>query len=190
MMGVLMIKDVLNQTEVKMKKTMETLMREFGEVRTGRAQPSLIEEMHVEYYGSPTTMRQVASVSSPDPRMVVIQPWDANAIADIERAIGNSKLGINPMNDGKIIRLSFPQLSAERREEMIKVVKDMAEKGRIALRSIRRDGNDRVQKSEKDSSVSEDDSKKAQDAVQKMTDKYTKEIDMMLDKKSKDLKDV
>ncbi len=185
-----MIKDILSQSEVKMKKTMETITREFGEVRTGRAQPSLIEEMHVEYYGSPTTIRHVAAVSSPDPRMVVIQPWDVNAIVDIERAIMGSKLGINPSNDGKVIRLSFPQLSAERREEMIKVVKDMAEKGRVALRSIRRDANDRVQKSEKDSSVSEDDSKKAQDAVQKITDKYIKEIDLMLEKKSKDLKEV
>ena len=185
-----MIKDILSQTEVKMKKTMETLTREFGEVRTGRAQPSLIEEMHVEYYGSPTTIRHIAAVSSPDPRMVVIQPWDMNAIADIERAIMGSKLGINPSNDGKVIRLSFPQLSAERREEMIKVVRDMAEKGRVALRSIRRDGNDRIQKSEKDSSVSEDDSKKAQEAVQKMTDKHIKEIDSMLERKSRDLKEV
>lgn len=184
-----MIKDVLSQTEAKMKKTMETLMHEFGEVRTGRAQPSLIEEMHVEYYGSPTTVRQIAAVSSPDARTVVIQPWDANALADIERAITTSKLGINPMNDGKILRLIFPQLSAERREEMIKVVKDMAEKGRVALRSIRRDANDRIQKLQKDSSISEDDSKKAQDSVQKMTDKYTKDIDMTLEKKSKDLKE-
>jgi ribosome recycling factor len=184
-----MIKDVLTQTEMKMKKTMETLTREFGEVRTGRAQPSLIEEMHVEYYGSPTTIRHIAAVSSPDPRTVVIQPWDANAIADIERAITTSKLGINPMNDGKIVRLSFPQLSAERREEMIKVVKDMAEKGRVALRSIRRDSNERIQKLQKDSSIAEDDSKKGQDAVQKMTDKYIKDIDVTLEKKSKDLKE-
>ena len=184
-----MIKDVLAQTEMKMKKTMETLIREFGEVRTGRAQPSLIEEMHVEYYGSPTTIRHIAAVSSPDPRTVVIQPWDANALADIERAITTSKLGINPMNDGKIIRLSFPQLSAERREEMIKVVKDMAEKGRVALRSIRRDANDRIQKLEKDSSIAEDDSKKGQDAVQRMTDKYIKDVDATLEKKSKDLKE-
>lgn len=184
-----MIKDVLNQHEAKMKKTMETLMREFGEVRTGRAQPSLIEEMHVEYYGSPTTIRHIAAVSSPDARTVVIQPWDANALADIERSISTSKLGINPMNDGKIIRLVFPQLSAERRDEMTKVVKDMAEKGRVALRSIRRDANERIQKLEKDSSISEDDSKKGQDAVQKMTDKYIKEIDATLERKSKELKE-
>ena len=184
-----MIKDILTHTEVKMKKTMETLTREFGEVRTGRVQPSLVEEMHVEYYGSPTTIRHIAAVSSPDPRTVVIQPWDANALADIERAITTSKLGINPMNDGKIIRLSFPQLSAERREEMIKVVKDMAEKGRVALRSIRRDANDRIQKLEKDSSIAEDDSKKGQDAVQRMTDKYIKDVDATLEKKSKDLKE-
>lgn len=184
-----MIKDVLSQTEVKMKKTMETLTREFGEVRTGRAQPALIEEMHVEYYGSPTTVRHIAAVSSPDARTVVIQPWDVAALADIERAISISKLGINPMNDGKILRLVFPQLSAERREEMIKVVKDMAEKGRVALRSIRRDSNERVQKLQKDSAISEDESKKGQDTIQKMTDRYTKEIDAILDKKSKDLKD-
>lgn len=184
-----MIKDVLSQAEVKMKKTMETLTREFGEVRTGRAQPSLIEEMHVEYYGSPTTIRHIAAVSSPDARTVVIQPWDANALADIERSITTSKLGINPMNDGKVIRLAFPQLSAERREEMIKVVKDMAEKGRVALRSLRRDANERIQKLQKDSSISEDDSKKGQDTVQKMTDKYIKDIDLTLEKKSKDLKE-
>jgi ribosome recycling factor len=182
-----MIKDILTQTETKMKKTMETLTREFGEVRTGRAQPALIEEMHVEYYGSPTTIRQIAAVSSPDPRLVVIQPWDMNAIADIERAIGNSKLGINPTNDGKVIRLSFPQLSAERREEMIKVVKEMAEKGRVALRSIRRDANERVEKLD---GVSEDDTKKAHEVVQKMIDKYIKEIDAILEKKSKDLREV
>jgi ribosome recycling factor len=182
-----MIKDILTQTEIKMKKTMETLTREFGEVRTGRAQPALIEEMHVEYYGSPTTIRQIAAVSSPDPRLVVIQPWDVNAIADIERAIGNSKLGINPMNDGKVIRLSFPQLSAERREEMIKVVKEMAEKGRVALRSIRRDANEKVDKLD---GVPEDDSKKAQDTIQKMIDKYIKEIDVLFERKSKDLREV
>ncbi len=182
-----MIKDILTQTETKMKKTMETLTREFGEVRTGRAQPALIEEMHVEYYGSPTTIRQIAAVSSPDPRLVVIQPWDVNAIADIERAIGNSKLGINPMNDGKVIRLSFPQLSAERREEMIKVVKEMSEKGRVALRSIRRDANEKIDKLD---GVPEDDSKKAQDTIQKMIDKYIKEIDVLLERKSKDLREV
>jgi len=181
-----MIKEILTQTETKMKKTMETLTREFGEVRTGRAQPSLIEEMHVEYYGSPTTIRQIAAVSSPDPRMVVIQPWDMNAIADIERAISSSKLGINPMNDGKVIRLSFPQLSAERREEMIKVVKEMAEKGRVALRSIRRDANEKVEKA----GAPEDDSKKGQEAIQKMIDKYIKEIDLILERKSKDLREV
>jgi ribosome recycling factor len=183
-------KEVLKETEGKMKKCMETLLREFGEVRTGRAQPSLIEDMHIDYYGTSTAIKQIAAVSSPDPRMILIQPWDATAIIEIEKAIMNSKLGINPTNDGKTMRLSFPMLSTERREEFIKVIKDMAERGRVTLRSIRRDANDRVKKIQSEGHMSEDDKFKSEEEVQKMTDRFIKEIDTVLDRKSKELREV
>ncbi len=139
-------KEILRETEGKMKKTMETMLREFSEVRTGRAQPALVEDMHINYYETSTPIKQLAAVSSPDPRQILVQPWDANAIKDIETAIINSKLGITPTNDGKIIRLVFPPLSTERREEFIKVCKDMAERGRVTLRTIRRDANEKIKK--------------------------------------------
>ncbi len=183
-------KEVLKDTEGKMKKCMETVLREFGEVRTGRAQPSLIEDMHIDYYGTSTPIKQLAAVSSPDPRLIVIQPWDATAILEIEKTIMNSKLGITPSNDGKTMRLSFPPLSAERREEFIKVVKDMAERGRVTLRTIRRDGNERVKKIQSEGHMSEDDKFKSEEEVQKMTDRFIKEIDTLVEKKSKDLREV
>ena len=130
-------KEILKDTEGKMKKAMETMLREFSEVRTGRAQPALIEDMHIDYYGTSTPIKQIAAVSSPDPRQIIIQPWDANAIKDIEAAISGSKLGITPANDGKVIRLVFPPLSTERREEFIKVCKDMAERSHVDRKSTR-----------------------------------------------------
>ena len=183
-------KEILKDTDSKMKKCMETLMREFGEVRTGRAQPSLIEDMHIDYYGTSTPIKQIAAVSSPDPRLILVQPWDATAIIEIEKTIMNSKLGVMPTNDGKIMRLSFPPLSGERREEFIKVIKDMAERGRVTLRSIRRDGNEKVKKIQSDGHMSEDDKFKAEEEIQKMTDRFTKEIDSVLEKKSKELREV
>src|SRR5208283_2678364 len=164
--------------------------REFSEVRTGRAQPSLIEDMHINYYETSTPIKQLAAVSSPDPRQILIQPWDANAIKDIEAAIMNSKLGIMPSNDGKVIRLTFPPLSTERREEFIKVCKDMAERGRVTLRSIRRDANEKIKKMQSEGHVSEDDKFKSEEEVQKMTDRFTKEIDALLERKSKELREV
>ncbi len=183
-------KEILKDTDGKMKKAMETMMREFSEVRTGRAQPALIDDMHIDYYGTSTPIKQVAQVSSPDPRQILIQPWDATAIKDIEAAISSSKLGINPVNDGKMIRLVFPPLSMERREEFIKICKDMAERGRVTLRSIRRDANEKLKKMQGEGHVSEDDKFKAEDEVQKMTDKFIKEIDALLDKKSRELREV
>ncbi len=183
-------KEILKETEGKMKKCMETLLREFGEVRTGRAQPSLIEDMHIDYYGTSTAIKQIAAVSSPDPRMILIQPWDATAIIEIEKAIMSSKLGINPTNDGKTMRLSFPPLSAERREEFIKMIKDMAERGRVTLRSNRRDANERIKKIQSEGHMSEDDKFKAEEEVQKMTDRFIKEIDVVLERKSKELREV
>lgn len=183
-------KDILKDAESKMKKCMETVMREFGEVRTGRAQPSLIEDMHIDYYGTSTPIKQLAAVSSPDPRMILIQPWDATALLEIEKAILTSKLGITPSNDGKTMRLSFPPLSAERREEFIKVVKDMAERGRVTLRTIRRDGNEKIKKVQSEGHMSEDDRFKSEEEMQKMTDRFIKEIDALVEKKSKELREV
>ena len=184
-----MIKDIIAQAESKMKKVMESVTREFAEVRTGRAHSGLIEGMHIDYYGTPTLLKQIAAVSVPDPRLIVIQPWDPTAILAIEKTILNSKLGVTPMNDGKTIRLSIPPLSKERREELTKVVKDMAENGRVSLRTIRRDSNDKIKKLQVDGQIPEDDSFKGQDAIQKLIDKYIKEVDRILESKNKELVD-
>lgn len=181
------IKAVISQTDLLMKKSLESLLREFQEVRTGRAHPSLVEDLQVDYYGTPTPLKQMAAVSAPDASSIVIQPWDPSALAEVERAILASKLGITPNNDGKIIRLAVPMLSEERRKEMVKLVKDIAEKGRVSLRTIRRDSNDKVSKLKKDSVVSEDDSIRGLEDIQKITDKYIKEIDSLLEKKTQDL---
>jgi ribosome recycling factor len=181
------LRETVQETEGKMKKAIEAMMRDFNEVRTGRAQPSMVEDLVVDYYGVPTALKQMAAVSSPDPSCLVIQAWDPSALAEIEKAILHSKLGITPNNDGKIIRLVVPMLSEERRKEMAKVVKDMAEKGRVALRAIRRDANDKIAKLKKDSVISEDDNFKGQEEVQKLTDKYIKDVDVILEKKNKEL---
>ena len=140
------LKEIKKDVEDKMAKGLEAVRRELTEVRTGRAHPGLIEGLHVSYYGTPTLLKQMASISVPDPKTVVIQPWDVTAIPDIEKAIMNSKLGVMPNNDGKIMRLNVPPLSTERREELKKVVKDMAEHGRVSLRTIRREANEKIKK--------------------------------------------
>lgn len=182
-------KEILKEIELKMKKTIESTDREFGEVRTGRAHPGLIEGMHVDYFGTATPFKQIASISTPDPRTILIQPWDVTVIPEIEKAITNSSLGVSPTNDGKIVRLSIPPLSEERRVEMKKIVKEMAEKSRISLRTIRRDANDRFKKLQSDKAISEDEYFKSHDEVQKLTDKYIKEIDHLLEEKGKSLMD-
>ena len=181
------IKDVERDVEAKMKKTIESTNREFAEVRTGRAHPGLIEGMHVDYCGTLMMLKQIASISVPDPRSVLIQPWDPSVIPEIEKAIMNSNIGATPTTDGKMVRLSIPALSEERRNELKKVVKDMAEKSRISLRTIRRDANDKIKKMESEKMASEDESFKALDGIQKLTDRYIKEIDAILDEKSKAL---
>ena len=181
------LKEIRKDIETKMKKAVDAVKREFLEVRTGRAHPGLIEGMHVNYYGTPTLLKQIASITVPDPKTVIIQPWDLSAIPEIEKTINNSKLGVTPMNDGKIVRLNIPPLSEERREEMKKVAKDMAEHGRISLRTIRKEGNDRVKKSQHDKLISEDDSFRGQEEIQKLTDLYIKQIDAILDAKDKEL---
>jgi ribosome recycling factor len=184
------VKDILKDTETKMKKALESVNREFLEVRTGRAHPGLIEGLHIDYYGTPTLLKQIASISVPDPKTVVIQPWDVSAIPEIEKAINNSKLGVTPVTDGKLVRLTIPQLSKERRQELIKMVKDMAEHGRVSLRTIRREANERIKKSQSDAVISEDAGFRAQEEIQGLTDKFIKEIDKILEQKNKELSDM
>ena len=180
-------KEVLHNTEEKLKKTLESVTREFSEIRTGRASPHLVEGLHIDYYGTPTLLKQLASISVPDAHLIVIQPWDINAIVEIEKAIMKSNLGITPSNDGKMIRLSVPQLSKERRQEMAKQLHQMTEEGKVSLRTIRRDGKETLEKLEKDKAISEDDKFRAIDELQKIVDKYILKIDEILKTKEKEV---
>ncbi len=180
-------KEILHATEEKMKKSFESMTREFSEIRTGRASPALVEGLHVDYYGTLTLLKQMASISAPDAHLIVIQPWDITAIVEIEKAIMKSNLGMTPSNDGKIIRLSVPQLSKERRQELAKAVHKMSEEGRISLRTIRRDAKEHLEKLEKDKGISEDDKFRGIDELQKMVDKYIARIDDLLKAKEKEL---
>jgi len=180
-------KDIIQETEGKMKKSVEATRRGFSEIRTGRASPHLVEGIHVDYYGTPTILKSLASITVPDARLIVIQPWDAGAIPEVEKAIQKSNLGITPMNDGKVIRLQLPHLTQERREELKKIVKEIAEEGRVSLRTIRRDANDVVKKLETDKKIPEDERFKTQDAIQKVTDKHINEIESILKDKEKEL---
>ncbi len=186
-----MLKDMKKDIETKMQKALEATQRELSEVRTGRAHPGLIEGLHVDYYGTPTLLKQMASISVPEPRTIVVQPWDPSAIPEIEKAIvNNPKLGITPSTDGKILRLQVPQLSAERREELKKVAKQMAEQGRVSLRTIRRDANDRIKKLQSEGTISEDESFRSQEEIQKLTDRYISDIDNVLEKKIQELVEI
>ena len=181
------VKEVLHATEDKLKKSLEFVTRNFAEVRTGRANPALVEGLHVDYYGTPTMLKQLASISVPDAHMIVIQPWDASAIPEIEKAILKSNLGITPAVDGKMIRLSVPQLSRERRQELAKVVQKMAEEGRVSLRTVRHESKALLEKLEKDKAVTEDDKFRGIDEVQKMVDRYGVKIEEALKTKEKEV---
>lgn len=180
-------KEILHQTEEKMKKALESMNREFSEIRTGRASPTLVEGLHIDYYGTPTLLKQLASISAPDAHLLMIQPWDITAINEIEKAIMKSNLGITPSNDGKVIRLSLPPLSKERRQELAKVVHKMSEEGRVSLRTIRRDAKEAVEKLEKDKAISEDDKFRSIEELQKSVDKYIAKIDELLKSKEKEI---
>jgi len=177
----------LHDIEELMKKTIDATSREFAEIRTGRANPKLVEGIKVECYGSTMTLLQVASISVPEPRLIAIHPWDPSNIVAIERAILKSELGINPVNDGKIIRISIPSLTKERCEELKKILHRIAEQGRVSIRTVRRDGIDSLKKMEDAKEITEDARFKGQDEVQKMTEKYTKNIDELLKEKEKEL---
>ena len=184
------IKDIHSSHEEKMKKAIEVLRREYGTLRAGRATPSLLDKITVDYYGTPTPVNQVANISVPEPRTIIIQPWEKNMISPIEKAIMKSDLGLTPNSDGSVIRLSIPQLTQQRRLELVKVVHKKAEEARVAIRNLRRDANDGFKKVEKDKTISEDEAKKAQDDMQKMTDKYIKEVDTIMNAKEKEIMEV
>lgn len=184
------IKEIHDSHEDRMKKAIEVLRKDYGTLRAGRATPALLDKIQVDYYGTPTPVNQVANISVPEPRMIVLQPWEKNMLAVIEKAILKSDLGLMPTNDGSVIRLVIPQLTAQRRAELVKVVHKKAEECRIAIRNLRRDANDALKKLEKDKLVSEDEAKKAQDAMQKLTDKFIKEVDTIMNAKEKEIMEV
>lgn len=174
----------------KMDRTLEVLQEDFGAVRAGRANARVLDRISVEYYGVDTPIGQVGTIASPDARTLVIQPWDGSLLKPIEKAIQTSELGINPQNDGRIIRLVFPQLTEERRKDLIKQVKKYAEDGKVAVRNVRREAVDFVKKAQKKGELTEDDQKKAEKDIQDLTDKYTKKIDEMYGKKEKELLEI
>ncbi|QDR80525.1 ribosome recycling factor [Sporomusa termitida] len=186
----MIVKEIYAAHEDKMKKALENLRREYGSLRAGRATPSLLEKVLVDYYGTPTPVNQVANISVPEPRMIIIQPWEKTMINAIDKAIQKSDLGLMPNSDGVVIRLSIPQLTQERRTEIVKVIHKKAEEARVAIRNLRRDANEGIKKSEKDKSVSEDEVKKAQDDIQKLTDKYIKEVELIMSAKEKEIMEV
>ena len=174
----------------KMEKTMEVLASQFASVRAGRANSQVLDRISIPYYGVDTPIGQVASISSPDARTLVIQPWDSSLLKPIEKAIQTSDLGINPQNDGRIIRLVFPQLTEERRRDLTKQVKKYAEDGKVAVRNVRRDAMDAIKKASKKSEITEDDQKKYEKDMQELTDKYIKKVDDLCAKKEKELMEI
>lgn len=177
----------LNQYEEKMSKSVEALETEYVSIRAGRANPHILDKLKVDYYGTPTPFQQVANISVPEARMIQIQPWEASLIKEIEKAILNSDLGLTPNNDGKVVRIVFPELTEDRRKELVKDVKKKAENAKVAVRNIRRDANDAFKKQSKANEISEDEAKLLEAEIQKLTDKYVAEIDTAMENKSKEI---
>ncbi|KAB3531350.1 ribosome recycling factor [Alkaliphilus serpentinus] len=182
--------EVHMELEEKMQKTINVIKDDLNSIRAGRANPAMLDKITVDYYGTTTPLKQIASVSAPEPRMIIVQPYDKSAMQLIEKAIMTSDLGINPSNDGKIIRLNIPMLTEERRRDLSKLAKKTAEEGKITIRNERRDANDSLKKLHKDGELTEDDLKKAQDEVQKLTDKFIQQIDDLLAKKEVEIMEV
>lgn len=185
-----MVKEILRVTEEKMKKTVELFRKELAGVRAGRATPALLEKITVDYYGVATPVNQLANISVPEPRLLVIQPWDRSTVPLIEKAILKSDLGVTPVSDGAILRLTIPQLTRERRQELVKAIRKKGEEERVAIRNLRRDANLEVKEREKNKQLSEDESRRAQEEIQKLTDRYIKEIDAALQVKEKEIMEV
>ena len=185
-----MLKDEYKIFEDKMKKSIDSVAADFAAVRAGRANAAVLDRIMVDYYGTPTPIQQIASIASPDPRSLVIQPWDVSAVRSIEKAIQESDLGINPANDGKSLRLLFPQLTEERRKELTKLIAKYAEGGKVAIRNIRRDAMDKFKKLQKEGELTEDDLKIAEKDIQKLTDEMIKKVDELYAAKEKELMEV
>lgn len=185
-----MLDDILTDAESRMDKTIEHLIGDFASMRAGRANPAMVDKIMVNYYGAATPINQLANINVPEARLLIINPWDKTSIADIEKAIMKSDLGINPNSDGNVIRLNIPQLTEERRKDLAKVVRKRAEEGKVAIRNIRREANDLIKSSEKDKLISEDAGKKGLDDIQKITDRFIKDIDQILQQKEKEIMEV
>ena len=181
------MQDLLKDAESKMTTALESLTREFAAVRTGRASTALLDTVRVDYYGTPTPVNQVASISVPDARTLLIQPWEATQLQAIEKAIIKSDLGLNPANDGKLIRLNMPTLTEERRKQLAKTVHKIAEEGRVAIRNVRREANDKLKVMAKDKKVSEDEERRGHDQIQKTTDRFVAKVDELLKKKEQEI---
>ncbi|MGE5557452.1 MAG: ribosome recycling factor [Bacillota bacterium] len=185
-----MTSELISQLDGKMKGVIEATKKEFAGVRTGRANPGILDRVMVEYYGTLTPLNQLASINTPDSRMLLVQPWDKNAVAAVEKAILKADLGLNPANDGNVIRIPIPQLTEERRKELVKVVRKEAEEKRIAIRNLRREANESIKQQEKGKKISEDESQRLIDEVQKETDKFIEQIDKLLEHKEKEIMEV
>lgn len=185
-----MDKKIYKETEEKMKKVLDNLKSDLTTIRAGRASAALLEKISVDYYGTLTPVNQLATISVPEPRMILIQPWDVKVISSIEKAILKSDLGLTPSSDGKVIRLVLPELTMERRKELVKMAKKKAEDAKIVIRNIRRDTNESIKKMEKNGEISQDDSKRWQEEIQKLTDNYIELIDKALANKEKDIMEV
>lgn len=185
-----MIKDIINNADDKMNKTISVLKKELASMKAGRANPTILDRVEVEYYGSMVSINQVSNVSAPEPRIILIQPWEKNSLKTIEKAILKSDLGLTPSNDGTVIRLIIPELTEETRKNLVKTVKKTGEEAKVAVRSIRRDCNDKIKALKKNNEISEDDMKKAEEDIQKRTDNFIKEIDKILEHKEKEIMSV
>lgn len=185
-----MISDTVSDAERRMTKAVESAQHDYTTIRTGRANPALLDRVNVEYYGSTMPVNQIATISIPEPRLIVIAPWDKNAIPHIERAIIKSDIGITPNSDGNVVRLQIPHLTEERRKEFIKILHKKAEEHRVSIRNIRRDANEDLKRQEKAGEVSEDDLRRAQDQIQKLTDKYIEQVDKLTQAKEAELMEV
>jgi ribosome recycling factor len=182
--------EIIKEAEQKMKSSIDHLFHELGKLRTGQASVALLDDLMVDYYGSPTPLKQVATLGSPDSHTLTVQPWEASILKDIEKAIQASDLGLTPNNDGKVIRLAIPPLTNERRQQLVKLVKKQAEECKISIRNVRRDTNEKLKQSEKKHDISEDESRKGQDEIQKITDKFVAEVDKITQTKEKGILEV
>ena len=185
-----MIKDIIKKAEDKMKKTMMVLKSDLSTMKAGRANPTMLDRIQVEYYGSMVPLSQVGNISAPEPRVLLIQPWEKSILKDIERSILKSDLGINPSNDGTVIRLMVPELTEETRKNLVKSIKKAGEDSKVAIRSIRRESNDKIKNLKKDGNLSEDEVKNVEEDIQKLTDNYIKQVDIIIDDKEKEVMSV